>query len=135
MIDKKTLTRLAQIQRQADQDKAQYTSPEIVTGFYAVGKVKGSFKISNGRTWWDDPVVVADIHQYADGTVFSCYYVEGVPTFGRWQIQTSDLQAVAPAELPKYVPVSKVVLTDHRKRDDRGHPVRVVYDLREVAKV
>ncbi|MBQ7848803.1 MAG: hypothetical protein IJ343_03690, partial [Clostridia bacterium] len=42
-------------------------APDVVVGYYAARKVKGKWKISNGRAWWNDPVVVREIHEYADG--------------------------------------------------------------------
>lgn len=133
MIDAKIRIWLEELEERAKQSGKEYSTPEVVTGYYAADKVMDVWKISNGRTWWDDPVLVQEFHEYADGTVHAGYYVEGVQTFNRQEVENSGLQAIRPADLGDLLPVSRVVYTDHRRRDNRGRAVRVTYDLREVA--
>lgn len=133
MIDAKIRAWLDKLEERAKQSSKKCSTPEVVTGYYAAGKVMGIWKISNGRTWWDDPVLVREFHEYADGTVHAGYYVEGVQTFSRQEVEDSGLQAIRPVDLGDLLPVSRVAYTDHRRRDCRGRAVRVTYDLREVA--
>ena len=58
--------------------KVEQGGPEVTTGYYAMRKIKDKWKVSNGRAWWNDPVVVHEIHEYADGTVCAANYIEGV---------------------------------------------------------
>lgn len=103
--------------------------PEVTVGYYAARKVKGVWKISNGRTWWDNPVLVREFHEYPDGTVVAHTYIEGVQMFGRRNIENSGLRAVRPSELVSLIPISKIVYLDHRKLDDQGRAFRAVHKV------
>lgn len=133
MIDEKTRAWLESKREQAKQRGQEQCTPEVVTGYYAVGNVMGTWKISNGKTWWDDPVLVQEIHEHAGGCVTMHQYIDGVGMFGRQEVEESGLRAIRPAELETLFPVSKVVYIDHRKRDNRGRAFRMFYDLQEVA--
>lgn len=103
--------------------------PDVTVGYYAAKKVKGVWKISNGRTWWDNPVLVREFHEYPDGTVVAHTYIEGVQMFGRRNIENSNLKAVRPSELPNLLPIGKYVYLDHRQLDDRGRAFRAVHEV------
>lgn len=98
MIDARIRAWLEKLEERAKQSSKEYSTPEVVTGYYAADKVMDVWKISNGRTWWDDPVLVREFHEYADGTVHAGYYVEGVQTFSRQEVEDSGLQAIRPAD-------------------------------------
>lgn len=104
--------------------------PEVQTGYYAVKKCGAGWRISNGRAWWDNPVLVRELHEYPDGLVCSHYYIEGVQLFSRRNIENSGLKAMRPAEVANLLPLAKVVYFDHRQLTD-GRAKRIVYDLRE----
>lgn len=122
MIDAKIRIWLEELEERAKQSGKEYSTPEVVTGYYAADKVMDVWKISNGRTWWDDPVLVQEFHEYADGTVHAGYYVEGVQTFSRQEVENSGLQAIRPADLGDLLPVSRVVYTDHSGGTTGGGP-------------
>lgn len=107
--------------------------PDVTVGFYAVRKVKGVWKISNGRTWWDNPVLVREFHEYEDGTVVAHSYIEGVQMFGRRNIEASGLNALRPSELAAMFQVGKIVYFDHRKLNDAGRALRLVHEMEETA--
>lgn len=109
--------------------KQEDGGPEITTNYYAARKVKGVWKISNGRTWWDNPSMVREIHEYPDGTVTMHQYIEGVGLFGRRSIENAGMKAVRPSELHNFMPVTRVVYFDHRKLDDRGRAARLVREM------
>lgn len=106
-------------------------APDVVVGYYAARKVKGKWKISNGRAWWNDPVVVREIHEYADGSVCATSYIEGVQLFGRRNIENSGMKAIRPSELRGLLPIAKVAYFDHRHTDKNGRALRITRDLRE----
>ena len=103
--------------------------PDVTVGFYAARKVRGKWKISNGRTWWDNPQLVREFHEYDDGTVVAHSYIEGVQMFGRRNIEAAGLRAVRPSEVANVLPISKYVYFDHRVLDDRGRAQRLVYEV------
>ena len=115
--------------------KVEQGGPEVTTGYYAMRKIKDKWKVSNGRAWWNDPVVVHEIHEYADGTVCAANYIEGVQLFSRRNIENSGMRAVRPAELPNLLGVSKVVSYDHRETDEKGRALRLIHELHEVEAV
>lgn len=103
--------------------------PEVVVGYYAARRLKGKWRISNGRAWWNDPVVVREIHEYADGTVCATNYIEGVQLFGRRNIEASGLKAIRPSEVTSFLPISKIVYFNHKETDERGKAQRLVVNL------
>lgn len=105
--------------------------PDVAVGFYAARKVKGKWKISNGRAWWNDPVVVREIHEYTDGSVCATSYIEGVQLFARRNIENSGMKAIRPSELRSMLPIAKVVYFDHRHMDNNGRALRFSCDLRD----
>ena len=109
--------------------KQEQGGPEVVTGYYAMRKIKDKWMVSNGRAWWNNPTVVHEIHEYADGTVCAANYIEGVQLFSRRNIENSGMRAVRPAELPNLLGVSKVVYFDHREMDEKGRALRLTYDV------
>ena len=102
--------------------------PEVQIGYYAVKKIGTNWHVSNGRAWWDNPVLVREFHEYPDGLVCSHYYIEGVQLFGRKNIENSGLKAMRPSEVANVLPLAKVVYFDHRKMTD-GRAKRTVYDV------
>ena len=135
MIDARIRAWLEKLEERAKQSSKEYSTPEVVTGYYAADKVMDVWKISNGRTWWDDPVLVREFHEYADGTVCAANYIEGVQLFSRRNIENSGMRAVRPAELPNLLGVSKVVYFDHRETDEKGRALRLIHELHEVEAV
>lgn len=65
MVDTRIRAWLEKLEERAKQSSKEHSNPEVVTGYYAADKVMGIWKISNGRTWWDDPVLVREFHEYA----------------------------------------------------------------------
>ena len=109
---------LQQMQTRAQRCKLeQGCSPDITTGCYAGIKTPAGWKISNGRCWWDNPVLVQEIHQYADGTVCMHFYIEGVQLYNPRTIEKNGLKAIHPAQLQNILPVRKIVFFDHRETD------------------
>lgn len=108
-----------------------YGSPGIPDGFYAASITKENPKISNGKAWWNNPVVVQEIHEYADGTVCTYNYIEGVKTFEYDDIVRQGLLVVRHSELPDLLGIAKVVYFDHRQIDEKGRALRIVHDMRE----
>lgn len=119
---------LGEMNARARKCREEDGGPEIGTGCYAIRKLKGTWKVSTGRSWWNDPEIVEEIHEYRDGTVCAHYYVEGVKTFGQQSILTSGMKAVRPADLPGYFQPTKIVYYDHRRLNERDRSVRIVYD-------
>ncbi len=103
--------------------------PDVIVGFYAAKKIRGAWRISNGRAWWNDPVVVREIHEYADGTVCATNYIEGVQMFSRRNIEDSGLKAIRPSEVTSFLPISKVVYFNHKETDERGKAQRLVINM------
>lgn len=120
---------LKKIEERARKSRMEDGGPDVTVGYYAARKIKGVWKISNGRTWWDNPVVVREFHEYPDGCVVAHTYVEGVQMFGRRSIENSGLKAVRASDLQNILPVRKIVYLDHRQLDERGRAFRVVYDV------
>lgn len=109
--------------------KYETGSPEINTGFYAVKKTAAGWRVSNGRAWWDNPVLIREIHEYADGTVCAHNYIEGVGTFGRRHITEAGLCAVRASELTSMFNLARIVYFDHRKLDAQGRATRLVKEV------
>lgn len=118
---------LKAMDEQARKARVMGMNPAVQEKFYAAKKVGQKWLISNGRAWWDGPVLVKEIHLYADKTVSTHYYVEGVQQFNRRRIVESGMIPVQGAQLPEMLPLSKVVVFDHARLQD-GRPMRRVYD-------
>ena len=100
-------------------------NPAVQERFYAVKKAGGKWLVSNGRAWWDEPVLVEEIHEYADKTVN--YYFEGVQQFNRRKIEENGMRPIRGAQLLEVLPLTKVVYFDHTALV-AGRPTRLVYD-------
>ncbi len=107
--------------------------PDVTVGYYAAQKVRGAWKISNGRIWWDNPQLVREYHEYDDGTVVTHSYIEGVQMFGRRNIEAAGLRAVRPSEVANVLPISKYVYLDHRQLDERGRAKRLICEVTPAA--
>ena len=132
MIDARIRAWLEKLEERAKQSSKEYSTPEVVTGYYAADKVMGIWKISNGRTWWDDPVLVREFHEYADGTVCAANYIENVQQFNKKNIEYSGMRPVRPSELPDLLGIDRIVYFDHREIDEKGRALRIAHDLVKV---
>ena len=102
---------------------------EVTTGYYAARKIKNKWRITNGRAWWDNPVVVHEVHEYADGTVCAANYIENVQLFNKKNIEYSGMRPVRPSELPDLLGIDRIVYFDHREIDEKGRALRIAHDL------
>ena len=111
--------------------KYEIGNPEVVSSFYAVKKTPGGpWRISNGRAWWSEPVLVREIHEYRDGVVTAHNYIEGVTMFSRRHITDANLYPARASELTNMLPLSKVVFFDHTQLDERGRATRYVFTFK-----
>lgn len=124
---------LARMDRIAHNCKFEEGSPEIVTGCYAAKKTKQGWRISNGRAWWDNPVLVRELHEYPNGTVCAHNYIEGVGTYSKRTIENNNLTAIRPQQLPNILPISKIVYFDHRQLTPEGRAKRLVHEISQEA--
>lgn len=120
---------LKEMDARATKCRQEQGSPEVTTGYYAARKVKNEWRITNGRAWWDNPVVVREIHEYADGTVCAANYIENVQLFNRRNIENSGMRPVRPSELPDLLGIDRIVYFDHRETDEKGRALRIAHDL------